>query len=630
MFFGVVLILKGNKCYNILIKNLVAKRCRVFYFLKGGRKMLLSGAKILIEELIKHNVKTVFGYPGGQVLNIYDELYKNSHRIEHIISAHEQGAAHAADGYARATGNVGVVIATSGPGATNLVTGIANAYLDSIPLVAITGNVGVSLLGKDSFQEVDIVGITQPIVKHNFIVRDVKELEGVIKQAFIIATSDRNGPVLIDIPKDVQQGQCEYNENSNQELNIENNLKSKTSIKIKHNPCSFESHENNYEEAAKVIKLSKKPYIYCGGGVICSCAENLVIELSKKLNAPIGLSMMGLSAIPSSYELNLGMSGMHGKYASSMAKFEADLVIAVGARFSDRATGNTSEYAKNRTIIHIDIDDAEINKNVRSKIGLCGDIKEVLSQLINAIDKNNENSENRENKQWLEQINNYKQAEIAMRGSETTFSPQNIIELVNSYCNDETIVATDVGQHQMWTMQYYKFEKPRTLLTSGGLGTMGFGLGAAIGGCVGKGNKKTILFTSDGSFGMNLTELATAVSQKLPVVVVIINNGTLGMVRQWQTIFFDKRHSQSTLERKTDFPLLAKAFGAKGFGCNNLEQLKYVLENEIENDCPVVIDCKIDMDEMVYPMIPPGGSVKDIITAKMKEECAGEEGGVIR
>ena len=546
--------------------------------------MLMTGAEILITELINQKVDTVFGYPGGAVLNIYDELYKNSHRIKHIIAAHEQGAAHAADGYARASGTTGVVIATSGPGATNLVTGIATAYLDSVPMVAITGNVSVPFLGKDSFQEVDIIGITQPIVKHNFIVRNVKELEHTLKEAFLIASSGRKGPVLVDIPKDVQIDKCEY---------------TGISISTQHShPKPF----NDYQTAINAINNSKKPCIYCGGGVVASNAEAEMLELSKKIHSPIALSMMGLTAIPNSYELNLGMCGMHGKYAASMAQSKCDLIIAAGVRFSDRATGSINEYMKNRTVIHIDIDNAEIGKNISSKINLCGDVKEILHRLLAEI-KPNKNAE------WLNEINEYKKVDLPLNNSD--FSPENIIGLVNSYCNDDTVVATDVGQHQMWTAQYYKFELPGTLLTSGGLGTMGYGLGAAIGASIAKNKKLTVLFTSDGSFGMNLNELATAVSQGLPILIIILNNGALGMVRQWQNTFHEERYSQTTLNRKTNFPLLAEAFGASGYSANNLKELDNTLKNISHYPC--VIDCRIDMDEKVLPMIPPGNSVKNII-----------------
>lgn len=547
--------------------------------------MKLSGAQILIEELINQGVDTVFGYPGGAVLNIYDELYKNSHRVKNVITAHEQGAAHAADGYARVSGKTGVVIATSGPGATNLITGIANAYLDSVPMVAITGNVAVSLLGKDSFQEVDIMSITQAVVKHNFVVRDVCDLEKTLKEAFIIAGSGRKGPVLVDIPKNVQLAECEYN---NSKVTIDN---------------PHTRPENNFDAALHAISQSKKPYIYCGGGVVAAGAGAEVLALSRRLNAPVGLSMMGLTAIPSSYELNLGMCGMHGRYCASKAQSEADLMIAVGVRFSDRATGNVTEYTKNCTVIHIDIDEAEIGKNVYSKIGLCGDVKEVLAELLKKVKPF-------KNDAWLSDINKFKAA--CTDKQDAGFTPKNIISALNARAGADTVIATDVGQHQMWTMQYYKFERPRTLLTSGGLGTMGYGLGAAIGGCLANNKKQTVLFTGDGSFGMNLNELAAAVSEKLPVVIIIMNNGVLGMVRQWQSMFYGKRYSKTTLERATDFPALARAFGAQGFRATNLAELNAALD-AVQPGSPAVIDCHINMDERVLPMIPPGDSIKNIV-----------------
>jgi acetolactate synthase-1/2/3 large subunit len=545
--------------------------------------MKLSGAQIVIEQLCLHGAATVFGYPGGSVLPIYDELYKNSDRIHHIITAHEQGAAHAADGYARASGKTGVVIATSGPGATNLVTGVANAYLDSVPLVAITGNVAVPMLGKDSFQEVDIVGITQPVVKHNFLVRDVNALERTLREAFRIANSGRRGPVLVDIPRDIQQAVCEYK-----------------GVPPETDGLTFEF---NITPAVEAIKACKKPYIYAGGGVLASGAEKELLALSERLSAPVGFSMLGLTALPGDYNLNLGMCGMHGKYAATVAQSECDLMIALGVRFSDRATGNIEAYREGRVIIHVDIDLAEIGKNVPSHIDICGDVKAVLAELLPALPPMH-------NEQWLARIEELKQVDKTPQNDD--FTPHNIIEMVGGFCDDDTVIATDVGQHQMWTMQNYPFGNPRTLLTSGGLGAMGYGLGAVIGGCIANKKSRTIHFTSDGSFGMNLIELATAVSQGLPVVTVILNNGVLGMVRQWQTMFYGERYSQTTLNRKTDFPALAKAFGAEGYRAESLSQLKSILEKLPANG-PTVIDCHINMDEKVLPMIPPGGSVKNII-----------------
>lgn len=556
--------------------------------------MQLSGAEILVEELINQGVTQVFGYPGGAVLNIYDELYKSSGRIHHVIAAHEQGAAHAADGYARATGKVGVVIATSGPGATNLVTGIANAYLDSVPMVAITGNVSCDLLGKDSFQEVDIVGITSPIVKHNYIVKNVADLEKTIKEAFVIAKQDRPGPVLIDIPKDVQINKCEYG-------NAEAVATAGYPQETQHNTL-----EKQIEKAVQAINESQCPYIYCGGGVVTANCSQYVQQLSEKINAPIGLSMIGITAIPHNYKLNLGMTGMHGSYSASKVKSCCDLLIAVGVRFSDRATGNKALYSKNKKIIHIDIDPSEINKNISAEVAICGDLKDILNKIATKVS-------DKFNKEWQQKIDQCIEREKALEQKNTEFSPQNIVSTVNSYCNESTVIATDVGQHQLWTIQSYKFCKPRTLLTSGGLGTMGYGLGAAIGGCIGNNKQHTVLFTGDGSFGMNLCEMATAVSQQLPIVIVIMNNGVLGMVRQWQRTFYGERFSETTLNRKTNFTALAEAFGAYGFAAENLQELRLALDTAFEKNSPVVIDCHIDMDKKVLPMIPPGGSIKDII-----------------
>ncbi|MBO7217918.1 MAG: biosynthetic-type acetolactate synthase large subunit, partial [Clostridia bacterium] len=509
--------------------------------------MELTGAQIIIETLIEQGCKTAFGYPGGAVLNIYDELYNNADRIEHIITAHEQGAAHAADGYARATGEVGVVIATSGPGATNLVTGIATAMLDSVPMVAITGNVSTDLIGRDSFQEVDIMGITIPITKHNYFVKDVNDLADTIREAFKIAKSGRPGPVLIDVPKDVQINKCEY------------------TVQPVEEPFAYEDASvENIEAAVEIISEARRPYIYCGGGVVISDASKEVIELSEKIDAPIGCSMMGLSAVPSNHKNALGMQGMHGTFAASRAMAEADVIIALGVRFSDRATGNKKKFAHSARIIHIDIEPAELGKNIPAYLGIIADVKKTL-QTINAKVKEKKHDE------WREKV-----AEFKKRGENENFNPSDmrpfqIIDCVKKHADHDTVIATDVGQHQMWTAQRYKFEKPRTLVTSGGLGTMGYGLGAAIGAAKGSGHK-TVLFTGDGSFGMNLNELATAVTFNIPVIVVIMNNGVLGMVRQWQTIFYEKHYSNTTLGRKTNFKLLAEAFGAAGYTCTTMEE----------------------------------------------------------
>ena len=556
--------------------------------MKADKKMKRSGAAIVIEALCRNGANTVFGYPGGAVLPIYDELYKNTHRINHVLCAHEQNAAHAADGFARTSGKVGVVIATSGPGATNLVTGIANAYLDSVPLVAITGNVAVPLLGRDSFQEVDITGITQEIVKHNFAVGDVKDLNGILDAAFKIASSGRPGPVLVDIPKSVQTDLCEENEYTSQELFF-NTLP-----------------EMDLTETLRLLNTAKRPLIYAGGGVVASGASEELLTLAKRISAPVAFSMMGLTALPASEPLNLGMCGMHGTESSAKMFSACDLVIALGVRFSDRATGNTTKYKEGKKIIHVDIDHAEINKNTATDVELCGDVKDVLRQLLQKLPTV-------EHPEWMEQCAEAKKLDFHPMND--SLVPSNLLRTVAAYCTPDTVIATDVGQHQMWTMQYFPFQKPRTLLTSGGLGTMGFGLGAAIGGCIANHRKRTVLFTGDGSFGMCLQELATAVSQNLPLLIVIFNNGVLGMVRQWQTMFYEKHYSHTTLNRKTDFVALAKAFGADGRKVTTLDGLTAALQN-LAPDVPTVLDCQLDMDEFVLPMIPPGGSVKDLITTK--------------
>ncbi|MCL1930786.1 MAG: thiamine pyrophosphate-binding protein, partial [Treponema sp.] len=440
----------------------------------------MNGAGILIEELVHQGVTTVFGYPGGQVLPIYDELYKNSDRINHIISAHEQGAVHAADGFARVTGGVGVVIATSGPGATNLVTGIANAYLDSVPLVVITGNVATALLGKDSFQEVDIIGVTLPIVKHSYIVKNIDKLQSVISEAFEIAKKSRRGPVLVDIPRDIQSAEGVYTQLAEkQERAAEKHL--------------TESREQDLAKAVELINASKQPYIYAGGGVVAAEAGEKLIAFSEKLNAPIGLSMMGITSVPHTYRFNLGMTGMHGRYAASKAKSEADLIIAVGVRFSDRATGNKEKYTEKCKIIHIDIDRAEFNKNIKADVEVHGDAAEIIAALHERVNPKN-------NPEWTALIERHQAEEKSFNVISDKMTPNNVIETVNGYTSPDTIIATDVGQHQMWIMQYYRFMKARTLLSSCGLGAMGFGLGAAIGGSIGAGRKKTVLWTGDGSF----------------------------------------------------------------------------------------------------------------------------------
>ena len=557
--------------------------------------MKISGAKIVVETLIEQGCDTIFGYPGGQVIDLFDELFIARDRIKHILTAHEQGAAHAADGYARATGKTGVVIATSGPGATNLVTGIATAYLDSVPMVAITGNVACDLIGRDSFQEVDIVGVTMPITKHNFIVKDINELADTIRTAFKIAKSGRQGPVLVDIPKDVQTALCEFEANAQPVIPY---------------PLAFAS-EEKLLRAAEMINSAERPYIYFGGGVISGKAAAQVTALAEKIDAPMGCSLMGLSAVPCDHPKFLGMQGMHGHYASSIAEDESDLVIALGARFSDRATGRMNRYAKNFRIIHIDIDGAELQKNVSADLAVRGDLKDSVERLIAMVDE-------KQHPQWTERIAQLrKEEEAAISASRTDkegkLNPYDIIDIISSRADEDTIVATDVGQHQMWTAQRYPLKKNRTFLTSGGLGTMGYGLGAAIGASAATG-KRTVLFTSDGSFGMDLCELATAVSQDTPVVIVIMNNNALGMVRQWQTMFFGKRYSGTTLDRKTDFVKLAEAFGARGGRASTAAELETLADEAFSCSSPFVIDCAVDSDELVLPMLPPNGSVDEIIT----------------
>ena len=555
---------------------------------------MMSGAQIIIETLIEQGVTDVFGYPGGQVLNIYDELYKASDRINHVLAAHEQGASHAADGYSRVTGKVGVVIATSGPGATNLVTGIATAMLDSIPMVAITGNVPTSLIGKDSFQEINIMGITLPITKHNYFVTDVNELADTIREAFQIAKSGRPGPVLIDVPKDVQIAKCEYERKGVVDF---------APLKI--------ADDSDVEKAVELINKCEKPYIYIGGGAAGLGMTKEIMAFADKIDAYIGCTFMGLSAMPNSYERFLGMEGMHGHYASSMANKEADLIIGIGVRFSDRATGNTAKYATGAKLIQLDVDLSEINKNIQVDVGLVGDIKSSFARI-------SERCEKAEHKQWEQEIAALKTEEKriideAEEASNGAMTPKKIFDVIKKIKDKSTIIATDVGQHQMWAAQYTDFEQKRRFASSGGLGTMGYGLGAAIGAAVATGDK-TVLITGDGSFGMNLNELATAVTYNTPIVIVLLNNGVLGMVRQWQTLFFGKRYSNTTLGRKTDFVKLAEAFGLEAERVSSIDEFEQAFKRGMAHNGPYLIDTLINMDEFVLPMLPPGGSIDDIIT----------------
>lgn len=562
--------------------------------------MKLTGSQIVIETLIEQGVTDVFGYPGGQVLHIYDELYKAQDRINHILTAHEQGASHAADGYARSTGKVGVVIATSGPGATNLVTGIATAMLDSVPMVAITGNVPNALIGRDSFQEIDITGITLPITKHNYFVSDVNDLADTIREAFRIAKSGRPGPVLVDIPKDVQIASADYE---------------KAQVVA---PFVNKKAKDIYiEKAAQLINESERPYIYIGGGVLGQGMAKEVAAFAEKIGGYIGCTFMGLSAMPTDHERFLGMQGMHGHYASSMANKEADLVIGIGVRFSDRATGNTAKYVRNTQFIQLDVDISEFNKNIGVDVGVHGDLRNSLQRISALVST-------AERPQWKERIDVLRAEEraIAQKAEEAAsvpLTPKQVFDIINEIKKDSTTVATDVGQHQMWAAQYLSFKENRTFISSGGLGTMGYGLGAAIGASVAK-KDRTVLITGDGSFGMNLNELATAVTYNLPITVVLLNNGVLGMVRQWQTLFYGERYSNTVLGRKTDFMKLADAFGAKGMRVATPEEFRSAFSEASQGEGTYLIEVLIDKDEFVLPMLPPGGSIDDIIVSKERGE----------
>ena len=552
--------------------------------------MLLTGAEILVNSLIDNGVDTVFGYPGGAVLNIYDALFKKSDKIRHILTCHEQGAAHAADGYARSTGKVGVCIATSGPGATNLVTGIATAYMDSTPMVAITGNVTRPLLGKDSFQEVDITGITMPITKHNYIVKDIKELQKIVNEAFYIASSGRPGPVLIDIPKDITAEKYNYTK-----MEPKKREKSLQTINI-----------SSLEDFVEFINESENPFIYAGGGILSSNAEKEVLALAEKINAPVATSLMGIGSIPNDHRLYTGMIGMHGTKASNLLATSCDLIIALGARFSDRVISHKN-HVKNARVIQIDIDPAEINKNVKVDSYIIGDIKEVLNKLIQMINE-------KENIAWINKMNELKALNNKEVVKEGILTPEYLFTLLNKMDKGNFIITTEVGQHQMWTAQNYKFYKPRTFISSGGLGTMGFGMGASIGAQVA--NPKAVVFNiaGDGSFGMDCNEFATAVNFKIPVKVIVMNNNALGMVRQWQSLFYECRYAETTLNRATDFVKLAEAFGGTGFRVEKPEELQEVLEKALATDGPVIIDYKIDSDDMVFPMVAPGAPINEIIS----------------
>ncbi len=551
--------------------------------------MKLSGADIIVRTLIEQGIETVFGYPGGQIINVYDSLYKYQDEIKHILTAHEQGAAHAADGYARASGRPGVVIATSGPGATNLVTGIATAYLDSVPMIAITGNVPTYQLGTDSFQEIDITGITLPITKHNYVVDDVNDLAPTIREAFTLAISGRPGPVLIDVPKDIQIAECEY-----------------TPAEPVSPAPPQAAKLSRIEAAAECINQSQRPFIYFGGGLITSDAQEELLALAEKLDAPMGCSLMGISGIPTDHPRFLGMQGMHGHYASSMAMHRADCIIALGVRFNDRVTGNRAKFATHSKVVHIDVDGAELDKTVAAAHSMRGDLKLTLQKLLPLLGE-------KHLPEWRKTVEGLKFEEQKALDRQSGLTPRSAMLTLNRFLGENTPVATDVGQHQMWAAQSLCFKNKRRFISSGGLGTMGFGMGAAIGAAAATG-EKAVLVTGDGGFGMDLNELATAVTYRVPLVILLMNNGVLGMVRQWQTLFFNKHYSNTVLDRRTDFVALARAFGADGERAETHEQLEAALKKAFESDLPFVVECIIDKDEFVLPMLPPGGSMDDIIT----------------
>ena len=547
----------------------------------------LTGAEIVVECLKEQGVDTVFGYPGGAILNIYDALYQHQDEITHILTSHEQGATHAADGYARATGRVGVCLATSGPGATNLVTGIATAYMDSVPVVAITCNVTNSLLGKDSFQEIDITGVTMPITKYNFIVKDVNRLATVIRRAFTIAQTGRPGPVLVDITKDVTAAPCEYEKQVPEEI-----VRQSDTIT-----------EQDMDRAVEMIRKASKPFIFVGGGAVLSNASDELRAFAHKIQAPVADSLMGKGAFDGADELYTGMVGMHGTKTSNFGITEADLLIVVGARFSDRVTGNASKFAKNAKILQLDIDPAEINKNIKVDASIIGDVKVILRKLNARLDPVNHD-------EWIAHIERMKDM-YPLRYDKNLLTGPFIVQTINEVTGGDAVIVTEVGQHQMWAAQYYQYRQPRTLLTSGGLGTMGYGLGAAIGAKMGCRDKTVINIAGDGCFRMNMNEIATATRYNIPVVEVIVNNHVLGMVRQWQTLFYGKRYSQTILNDSVDFVKIAEAMGARAYRVTQKEELEPVLREAISLNIPVVIDCQISCDDKVFPMVSPGAPIAD-------------------
>lgn len=552
--------------------------------------MELTGAQIVIECLKEQGVDTVFGYPGGTILNIYDELYKHSNEINHFLTSHEQGASHAADGYARATGKVGVCLATSGPGSTNLVTGIATAYMDSVPMVAITCNVAVGLLGRDSFQEIDIAGVTMPITKHNYIVKDVTKLADTIRKAFYIAKSGRPGPVLVDIPKDITATKTKYTKAKPDEIKRSTN----------------EITEKDLANAIELIKHAKKPFIFVGGGAVISEAHDELEKFVSKVDAPVCDTLMGKGAFDGTDIRYTGMLGMHGTKASNLGVTECDLLIAIGARFSDRVTGNAKKFAKHAKILHIDVDPAEINKNVVTYYSVIGDIKEVLQTL-------NERLGSQEHKDWVNHVIALKD-KYPLKYNEKELTGPFILEKLYEITNGDAIITTEVGQHQMWSAQFFKYRTPRTFITSGGLGTMGYGLGACIGAKVGKPDQTVINIAGDGCFRMNMNEMATATRYNIPIIEIVFNNQVLGMVRQWQTLFYDQRYSNTNLKDKVDFVKVAEAMGAKAYRITKKEEVEGVLKEAIALKQPVFIECMIDSDDKVWPMVAPGAAIEDVFS----------------
>ena len=554
--------------------------------------MQLTGSEIIIECLKEQGVDTVFGYPGGTILNVYDALYKHSDEIRHVLTSHEQGASHAADGYARATGKVGVCMATSGPGATNLVTGIATAHMDSIPMVAITANVATGLLGRDSFQEVDIAGVVMPITKYSMIVKDIHDLAPAIRRAFTIAQSGRPGPVLVDVTKDVTAAVTEYT------------YQEPTPIA----PYTAEMLESDLDQAAKLISEAEKPFIFVGGGVITSGAAEELRKFAHTINSPVTDSLMGKGAFSGEDELYTGMLGMHGTKTSNLGVTKCDLLITVGARFSDRVTGNTAKFAQNAKIIQIDVDAAEINKNIKVDCSIIGDVKEVLKELNKKIHPKNHDA-------WVKEVEDMK-AKYPLKYNQEGLTGPYVIEELYRVTKGDAIVVTDVGQHQMWAAQYYKYKEPRTLITSGGLGTMGYGLGAAIGAKFGRPDKVVVNIAGDGCFRMNMNEVATAARNNLPLVEIVINNHVLGMVRQWQTLFYDHRYSSTILDDKVDFVKFAESMGAVGIRVTKKEEVGPAIEKAIALNTTVVLDCQIDCDDKVFPMVPAGAPLEEVFDAE--------------